>query len=58
MLGCDDCKYVYCKKCITRNLGRGKFAEINDSDKWSVMMIVMMMMMIMMMVVLQVLLLL
>lgn len=35
VLGCDDCKYVFCKKCITRNLGRGKFAEINDSDKWS-----------------------
>ena len=26
---------MFCKKCITRNLGRGKFAEINDSDKWS-----------------------
>ena len=35
MLGCDECKYVFCKKCITRNLGRGKFAEINDSDKWA-----------------------
>jgi len=35
VLGCDDCKFVFCKKCITRNLGRGKFAEINDSDKWS-----------------------
>jgi len=34
VLGCDECKYVFCKKCITRNLGRGKFAEINDSDKW------------------------
>ena len=34
VLGCDDCKFVFCKKCITRNLGRGKFAEINDSDKW------------------------
>ena len=57
MLGCDDCKYVYCKKCITRNLGRGKFAEINDSDKWSVM-IMMIVMIMMMVVVLQVLLLL
>jgi len=35
VLGCDECKYVFCKKCITRNLGRGKFAEINDSDKWA-----------------------
>ena len=34
VVGCDECKYVFCKKCITRNLGRGKFAEINDSDKW------------------------
>ena len=35
VVGCDDCHYVFCKKCITRNLGRGKFGEINDAEKWS-----------------------
>ena len=35
VLGCDNCQYVYCKKCITRNLGRKKFSEINDSESWS-----------------------
>ena len=34
VLGCDKCQYVYCKKCITRNLGRKKFSEINDSETW------------------------
>lgn len=35
VVGCDKCQYVFCKRCITRNLGRKKFAEINDSDEWS-----------------------
>lgn len=35
VLGCDNCPYVYCKKCITRNLGRKKFSEINDSESWA-----------------------
>jgi len=36
VLGCDKCKvYVYCKRCITRNCGRAKFAEINDSEEWA-----------------------
>ena len=34
VLGCDKCPYVFCKKCITRNLGRKKFSEINDSESW------------------------
>ena len=34
VLGCDSCQYVFCKKCITRNLGRKKFSEINDSESW------------------------
>ena len=28
-------QYVFCKRCITRNLGRKKFAEINESEEWS-----------------------
>jgi len=36
VLGCDKCKvYVYCKQCITRNCGRAKFAEINESEEWA-----------------------
>jgi len=35
VVGCDKCQYVFCKRCITRNLGRKKFAEINDSEEWS-----------------------
>merc|ERR1711892_1374612 len=35
VLGCDKCSKVFCKRCITRNLGRKKFGEINDSDEWS-----------------------
>ena len=34
VLGCDSCQYVFCKKCITRNLGRKKFSEINESESW------------------------
>jgi len=35
VVGCDKCQYVFCKRCITRNLGRKKFAEINESEEWS-----------------------
>lgn len=35
VVGCDKCSQVFCKRCITRNLGRKKFAEINDSEEWS-----------------------
>merc|ERR1711915_467489 len=35
VLGCDKCSQVFCKRCITRNLGRKRFAEINDSDEWA-----------------------
>lgn len=36
VLGCDKCKeHVFCKRCITRNCGRSKFAEINDSEEWN-----------------------
>jgi len=35
VVGCDKCHFVFCKRCITRNLGRKKFAEINDSEEWS-----------------------
>lgn len=36
VLGCDKCKvHVFCKRCITRNCGRSKFAEINEADEWA-----------------------
>jgi len=36
VVGCDKCKvHVFCKRCITRNCGRSKFAEINDTDEWA-----------------------
>eukprot|EP00092_Neocalanus_flemingeri_P039757 GFUD01043296.1.p1 GENE.GFUD01043296.1~~GFUD01043296.1.p1 ORF type:complete len:610 (+),score=230.65 GFUD01043296.1:50-1879(+) len=34
VVGCDKCTHVFCKRCITRNLGRKKFSEINDSEEW------------------------
>ena len=27
--------HVFCKRCITRNCGRSKFAEINEADEWA-----------------------
>jgi len=34
MICCDSCTNAYCKRCITRNLGRKMFNQINDSDTW------------------------
>jgi len=34
VVGCDKCNLVFCKRCITRNLGRKKFSEISDSEEW------------------------
>jgi len=35
MICCDNCPNSYCKRCITRNLGRKAFNQINDSDTWN-----------------------
>jgi len=35
MICCDNCPNSYCKRCITRNLGRKMFNQINDSDTWN-----------------------
>lgn len=34
LICCDSCTSAYCKRCITRNLGRKMFNQINDSAKW------------------------
>ena len=36
VVGCDDCQvHVFCRRCITRNCGRRKFAEISGGEEWS-----------------------
>jgi len=34
VVGCDCCPKVFCKRCLTRNLGRHRFKEINDAEEW------------------------
>jgi len=35
LICCDKCTNSYCKRCITRNLGRKMFNQINDSETWN-----------------------
>jgi len=34
LICCDSCTNAFCKRCIQRNKGRSKIAEITSSDKW------------------------
>ncbi|XP_018324269.1 uncharacterized protein LOC108736369 isoform X2 [Agrilus planipennis] len=34
VLCCAACPYVFCKKCIWKNLGRKKLEEVKESDDW------------------------
>lgn len=34
LICCDSCTNTFCKRCIQRNKGRSKVAEITSADKW------------------------